>query len=151
MIELTDKQKADIMLGVYFKTQAAVEKYLGAEKLPEWTTYVAKQFSDNIHKTSASESEIAKRVIFELAEVLSIYGSDYEIVENDDSIVLDVNYCGIFKYRHIAEEKGVELTLGLPCEFCTDFRHKIAKQLNVHTLSHELKNCGCKWVESLNE
>lgn len=147
MIELTDKQKADIMLGVYFKTQAAVEKYLGAEKLPEWTNYVAKQFADNIRETSVSEVEIAKRVIFELAEVLTIYGSDYEISEEDNCIALDVNYCGIFKYRNIAKDKGVELTLGLPCEFCTDFRHKIAKQLNINTLSHELKDCGCKWVE----
>ncbi|WKB35359.1 hypothetical protein QS257_17510 [Terrilactibacillus sp. S3-3] len=105
MINLTDKEKATLMLGVYFKTQAAIEKYLGPERLKEWTVYVAKQFSDNIKEKSSFQEEIEAKVIRELAEVLTVYGSDYTFTEDDKKITLDVNRCGIFNYRENAQKK----------------------------------------------
>ncbi|WP_397539045.1 hypothetical protein [Rummeliibacillus pycnus] len=150
MITLTDKEQANLMLNVYFKTQAAIEKYLGPDRLEEWTVYVAKQFSDNIRETSNSMEEIEEKVVRELAEVLTVYGSDYEYIKEDGHISLDVKRCGIFNYRGKAQEKGVELTLKLPCEFCTDFRNKVAEQLNVEGLSYSLHECGCKWTKTLS-
>ena len=38
---LTDAERAQFVLGVYFRTQAAIEKYLGREGLPRWTEHVA--------------------------------------------------------------------------------------------------------------
>jgi len=148
VINLTDKQKSDLMLSVFFKTQAAIEKYCGKEKLPEWTNYVAKQFSDNIRELTKSKAEAERRVIMELAEVLTVYGSDYEIIEDNERLILDVKFCGIFKYRKKSAEEGIELTLDLPCEFCTDFRQKVANQLDIKNISYELHNCGCKWIKN---
>ncbi|GGX81584.1 hypothetical protein [Streptomyces anandii] len=145
MNAMTDAEKAQFVLGVYFRTQAAIEKYMGAERLPEWTEYMAGITAESTRKRLPDPADQARSLLDGLASMLDVYGSDHTVTESDGTRHLEVRRCGIYDYRERVQKQGVELTLKRPCEFCVDFRYRTAEHLGA-TLSHELADRGCSWT-----
>lgn len=145
MAELTDREKFEFVLGVYFRTQAAIEKYMGRERLPEWTRQVAEVNTNATKKRLPDRTDQARSVLGSLARMLEVYGSDETLSERDGVFRLEVRRCGIWDYRERARQQGVELTLPTPCEFCVDLRYHTAANLGVR-VSHELGERSCRWV-----
>jgi hypothetical protein len=144
MSSTTDYEKAQFVLGVYFRTQAAIEKYMGQEKLPEWTAYMAGISAESTKKRLPDHGDQARSLLDGLAAMLDVYGSDFTNEEQDGVKRLSVGRCGIYDYRERVQQQGVELTLKTPCEFCVDFRYRTAEKLGVE-LSHELGVRSCEW------
>lgn len=144
---LTDREKYEFVLGVYFRTQAAIEKYMGRDRLPEWTAHVARMNTNAVLKRSTDRAEHERSVLGGLARMLEVYGSDRTLTEDEEKGVyqLTVRRCGIFDYRERAREQGVELTLPVPCEFCVDLHRNQAANLGM-AVRHELGERSCRWV-----
>jgi hypothetical protein len=142
---LTDREKFEFVLGVYFRTQAAIEKYMGREKLPEWTAHVAKMNTDSTLQRCPDRIEQERSVLSGLSRMLDVYGSDKTLTESDGVYDLEVRRCGIFDYRERAREQGVQLTLPTPCEFCVDLHRRTAENLGM-AVAHELGHRSCHWV-----
>lgn len=144
---LTDREKFEFVLGVYFRTQAAIEKYMGREKLPEWTAHVAKMNTDSTLQRCPDRIEQERSVLGGLSRMLDVYGSDKTLTESESDGVyeLEVRRCGIFDYRERAREQGVQLTLPIPCEFCVDLHVRTAENLGM-AVSNELGHRSCHWV-----
>ncbi len=149
-MEMTDAEKAQFVLGVYFRTQAAIEKYMGRENLPQWTEHVASINANAMRKRVPGKRDQARDVLSGLASMLAVYGSDTTATEDEQQVTLEVRRCGIYDYRERAQEQGVELTLKRPCEFCVDLHHRTAAQLGL-SVENELGNRGCRWVSHLPE
>lgn len=149
MTELTDAEKTQLILGIYFRTQAAIEKFMGRERLPEWTEYMASMTAEATRHRFAERRDRARSVVGNLSAVLDVYGSDQTLSEEDGRAELDVRRCGIYDYRERAERSGVELTLKKPCEFCVDLRNRTAAHLGVE-VTHELRDRGCHWSCALD-
>jgi hypothetical protein len=147
---MTDREKLDFLLGVYFRTQAAIERYMGRENLPSWTEHMAATTAESIRESLPAPADQARRVVSGLEAMLDIYGSETTMSESDGEVRLDVHRCGIFDYRERAREQGVELTLPTPCEFCVDLRRRTAKHLGV-PVSHELRHRGCTYTSRTPE
>lgn len=143
--ELTDREKFEFVLGVYFRTQAAIEKYMGRDRLPEWTAHVARMNTNATKKAVPDRATQERSVLGSLSKMLDVYGSDQTLMEQDGTYQLEVRRCGIYDYREGAREQGVELTLPTPCEFCVDLRYHTAANLGM-TVSHELGHRSCRWV-----
>lgn len=141
---LTDKEKTEFVLGVYFRTQAAIEKYLGAEGLPAWTEHVALINANATKQRLPEPADQARSLLDSLATMLQVYGSDLTLSEGDDGSELDVRRCGIWDFRERAQQQGVELTLKAPCEFCVDLHHRTAAHLGV-PVSNTLGHRSCHW------
>ncbi|WP_329792519.1 hypothetical protein V1227_11600 [Lentzea sp. DG1S-22] len=144
MPEMTDREKYEFVLGVYFRTQAAIEKYMGRERLPEWTAHVARMNTDATKKRLPERIDQERSVLGSLAKMLDVYDSDETLTENDGTYRLEVRRCGIFDYRERARDQGVELTLPVPCEFCVDLRYHTAANLGM-VVSHQLGHRSCSW------
>ncbi|MFK4227090.1 hypothetical protein [Streptomyces sp. NPDC019890] len=142
---MNDHEKAQFVLGVYFRTQAAIEKYMGAERLPEWTEYMAGITAESTRKRLPDASDQRRSLLDGLASMLEVYGSEYTTTEADGVRHLKVERCGIYDYRERVQQQGVELTLKRPCEFCVDFRYRTARELDA-ALSHQLAERGCSWT-----
>jgi hypothetical protein len=140
----TDREKYEFILGVYFRTQAAIEKYVG-DRLPEWTAHVAKMNADSARKRLSDRVDQERSVLGGLSSMLAIYGSDQTFTEQDGAYWLEVRRCGIYDYRERAREQGVELTLAKPCEFCVPLHHNQAANLEM-AVAHELGERSCRWV-----
>jgi AhpD family alkylhydroperoxidase len=142
---LTDAEKAQFVLGVYFRTQAAIEKYLGREGLPQWTEHVAAINASAARERVPDRAGLARDVLAGLSTMLDVYGSDKTETAESGAYRLDVRRCGIYDYRERAQREGVELTLARPCEFCVDLHYRTAAHLGV-TVHNELGERGCRWV-----
>lgn len=142
---LTDREKYEFVLGVYFRTQAAIEKYMGRERLPEWTAHVARMNTNAVLKRLPDRVDQERSVLGGLSRMLDVYGSDKTYAEEDGVYRLTVRRCGIFDYREQAREQGVELTLPIPCEFCVDLHRHQAANLDM-AVQHELGHRSCRWV-----
>ena len=149
MTEMTDAQKVQLILGIYFRTQAAIEKFMGPARLPEWTEHMAAMTAEATRHRFPEPRERARSVVGNLAAVLDVYGSDHTLSEEDGRAHLEVRRCGIYDYRDKARDAGVELTLDRPCEFCVDLRNRTAAHLGVE-VTHELRDRGCRWSCSLD-
>jgi hypothetical protein len=146
----TDSDRLQFLLGVYFRTQASIEKYMGREKLSTWTEHIAAITASEIKHTIPDRREQAKRLVTGLDTMLDVYGSDAELSEGQDEFKLDVHRCGIYDYRERAQQQGVELTLPTPCEFCVDLRSRTAAHLGIE-VSSVLRDRGCTYVSHLPE
>ena len=144
MPEMTDREKYEFVLGVYFRTQAAIEKYMGRERLPEWAAHVARMNTDATRKRLPERVDQERSVLGSLAAMLDVYGSDKTLAEDDGAYRLEVRRCGIFDYRERARDQGVELTLPVPCEFCVELRYQTAANLDM-VVSHQLGHRSCTW------
>jgi len=144
-VALTDREKYEFVLGVYFRTQAAIEKFMGRERLPEWTAHVARMNTNATLKRCPDRIDQERSVLGGLAKMLDVYGSDKTLTESDGVYRLTVRRCGIFDYRERAREQGVELTLPIPCEFCVDLHRRTAENLDM-AVAYELGDRGCRWV-----
>jgi hypothetical protein len=149
MTELTEAQKTQLILGIYFRTQAAIEKFMGPERLPEWTEHMAAMTAEATRHRFPEPRDRARSVVGNLSAVLDVYGSDQTLSEKDGKADLDVRRCGIYDYREQAARSGVELTLDRPCDFCVDLRYRTAAHLGVE-VTHELRDRGCRWSCSLD-
>jgi hypothetical protein len=145
---MTDAEKAQFVLGVYFRTQAAIEKYMGRANLPQWTEHVATINVNAMRKRVPNKTDQARDVLAGLSRMLDVYGSEKTESERDGLFILDVHRCGIYDYRETAEEQGVELTLEKPCEFCVDLHYRTAAQLGL-TVENTLGERSCRWVSHL--
>lgn len=145
MPEMTDLEKAQTMLAVYFRTQAAIEKFMGPERLPEWTAFMAEFNADGIRTANPDQREQARKLLGNFSRVLEVYGSEQSLSEHDEEVELKVDRCGIYDYR---ERAGVELTLKTPCEFCVDLRYRTAERLGLH-VTHALGHRSCTWHTSV--
>ncbi|MEV6258546.1 hypothetical protein ACIHAX_36420 [Nocardia sp. NPDC051929] len=143
--ELTDREKFEFVLGVYFRTQAAIEKYMGRDRLPKWTEHIARMNTDATERRLPDRVDRERSVLGSLAKMLDVYGSDKTLTEQDGIYLLEVRQCGIYDYRERAQAQGVELTLPTPCEFCVDLRYHTAANLGMD-ISHELGHRSCRWV-----
>jgi hypothetical protein len=143
--QTTDSERLQFLLGVYFRTQAAIEKYMGRDGLPMWTERIA-EINANATKNRLPEAiDQARSLLSSLATMLDVYGSDMTMSEDNGQFRLDVRKCGIYDYRERAQQQGVELTLPTPCEFCVDLRYRTAAHLGV-PVSHKLGERSCQWV-----
>ena len=147
MPEMTDLEKAQTMLAVYFRTQAAIEKFMGPERLPEWTAFMAEFNADGIRTANPEPQDQARRLLGNFSRVLEVYGSEQTLAESDGQVELRVDRCGIYDYR---ERAGVELTLKTPCEFCVDLRYRTAERLGL-AVDHELGERSCSWHVTVPE
>ncbi len=145
---MTDAEKAQFVLGVYFRTQAAIEKYMGREALPQWTEHVATINANAARKRVPDKVDQARDVLAGLEKMLDVYGSDTVVTEEAGEYRLDVRRCGIYEYRERAQEQGVELTLKKPCEFCVDLHHRTAAQLGL-SVENVLGERSCRWVSHI--
>jgi hypothetical protein len=143
--QLTDREKYEFVLGVYFRTQAAIEKFMGRDRLPEWTEHVARMNTNATLKRQPDRVDQERSVLGGLSRMLEVYGSDKTYTESDGVYQLTVRRCGIFDYRERAREQGVELTLPIPCEFCVDLHRRQAANLDM-AVRHELGHRSCRWV-----
>lgn len=143
--EMTERELKEFVLGVYFRTQAAIEKYMGRERLPEWTEHVAKINADSTKKRLSDPEEYTQSVLSGLNTMLDVYGSDKVMSEEDGVYRLEVHRCGIWDYRENAQAQGVELTLPAPCEFCVDLHYRTAAHLGV-PVTNKLGHRSCRWV-----
>jgi hypothetical protein len=142
---MTDKEKAEFVLGVYFRTQAAIERYMGRENLPEWTEHVARINSDAMRHRLSDQDDQARDLLSGLRAMLGVYGSDTETRTSAEATELTVRRCGIFDYREEAARRGVTLTLDRPCEFCVDLHQRTAAHLGIDA-DVELAERGCHWT-----
>ena len=142
---LTDRQRTEFVLGVYFRTQAAIEKYLGAEGLPQWTAHVAAINADSTRKRLPLRSDQARDLLTGLETMLDVYGSSTNRSDDADTTRLDVHRCGIYDYRERAQRQGVELTLKRPCEYCVDLHRRTAEDLGIQ-VENQLGERSCTWV-----
>lgn len=142
---LTDAEKAQFVLGVYFRTQAAIEKYMGREGLPQWTEHVAAINASAARQRVPDRADRARDVLAGLSKMLDVYGSEKTETAEPGAYRLDVHRCGIYDYRERAQQEGVELTLPRPCEFCVDLHYRTAAHLGV-TVRNELGERSCRWV-----
>lgn len=142
---LTDREKYEFVLGVYFRTQASIEKFMGRERLPEWTEHVARTNTDSVLQRQPDRVDQERSVLSGLSKMLEIYGSDKTFTESDGVYRLTVRRCGIYDYRERARDQGVELTLPTPCEFCVDLHRRQAANLDM-VVQHELGERSCQWV-----
>ena len=149
-IAMTDAEKAQFVLGVYFRTQAAIEKHLGAEGLPAWTDQVAGINSAAMLERIEDPADRARDLLTGLATMLDVYGSDTVRTDEPRSTSLAVRRCGIYDYRERAQAQGVELTLRRPCEYCVDLHRRTADKLGV-TVAHELGERSCHWTVQVPE
>lgn len=145
---MTEAEKAQFVLGVYFRTQAAIEKYMGRENLSQWTEHVATINASAMRARLTDKADQARDVLAGLTSMLEVYGSDTSVTEGPDAVRLEVRRCGIYDYRERAQQQGVELTLATPCEFCVDLHHRTAAQLGL-SVENELRDRGCTWVSHL--
>jgi len=145
---MTDAEKAQFVLGVYFRTQAAIERYMGREGLPEWTEHVAAINASAAAMRVPDKTDQARDVLAGLSRMLDVYGSEKTEWEEPGAYHLDVQRCGIYDYREQARDQGVELTLERPCEFCVDLHYRTAARLGV-TVHNELGERSCRWVSYL--
>jgi hypothetical protein len=145
-----DSNRLAFLLGVYFRTQASIEKYMGREKLPAWTEHIAAMTANEIKETIPDRRDQAKRLVSGLETMLDVYGSDTVLSEEPNEFRLDVHRCGIYDYRERAQQQGVELTLPTPCEFCVDLRSRTAEHLGIH-VSHVLRERSCTYVSHVPE
>ena len=143
--EMTERELKEFVLGVYFRTQAAIEKYMGRERLPEWTEHVAKINADSTKKRLSDPEDYTQSVLSGLNTMLDVYGSDKAMSEEDGVYRLEVHRCGIWDYRETAQAQGVELTLPAPCEFCVDLHYRTAAHLGV-PVANRLGHRSCRWV-----
>jgi phenylacetate-CoA ligase len=141
---MTDKEKAEFVLGVYFRTQAAIERYMGRERLPEWTEHVARINSDAMKHRLPEADDQARDLLSGLRAMLGVYGSDTESHTSPEAAELTVRRCGIFDYREQAAQRGVTLTLKRPCEFCVDLHQRTAAHLGI-SAHVDLAERGCQW------
>jgi len=141
MPEMTDAEKAQTMLAVYFRTQAAIEKFMGPQRLPEWTAFMATFTADGIRTANPEPAGQARALLGNFSRVLEVYGTDQTLTDTGDQIELKVDRCGIYDYR---ERAGVELTLRKPCEFCVDLRYRTAERLGLD-VTHTLGERSCQW------
>lgn len=142
---MPDRERLQFLLGVYFRTQAAIEKYMGREGLPAWTEHMARTTASSIRQSLPDRRDQARRLVTGLAAMLDVYGSETTLSEGDGEYRLDVHRCGIWDYRERAEQQGVQLTLPSPCEFCLDLRYRTAADLGI-PVSHELGHRSCTYV-----
>lgn len=142
---LTDREKFEFVLGVYFRTQAAIEKYMGREGLPTWTEHVAKMNTDATLRRCPDRIDQERSVLSGLSQMLEVYGSDKTLTESDGKYELEVRRCGIFDYRERARDQGVQLTLPVPCEFCVDLHLRQAENLGM-VASNVLGHRSCRWT-----
>jgi hypothetical protein len=142
---MTEAEKAQFVLGVYFRTQAAIEKYLGTDGLPAWTDQVASINSAAMLKRVPDPAERARDLLTGLATMLAVYGSDTVRTDEPRTTTLAVRRCGIYDYRERAQAQGVELTLRRPCEYCVDLHHRTADKLDI-AVEHELGERSCHWT-----
>lgn len=142
---MTEREMKEFVLGVYFRTQAAIEKYMGRERLPQWTEHVAQINANATRKRSSDPMEHTRSVLSGLNSMLEVYGSDKTISEEDGVCRLEVHHCGIWDYRENAQAQGVELTLPAPCEFCVDLHYRTAAHLGV-PVKNKLGHRSCRWV-----
>lgn len=141
---LTDREKYEFVLGVYFRTQAAIEKFMGRDRLPEWTAHVARMNTNAVLKRQPDRVDQERSVLGGLSRMLEVYDSDKTLTEADGVYRLTVRRCGIFDYRERARAQGVELTLPVPCEFCVDLHRRQAANLDM-VVEHELGERSCRW------
>ncbi|MFC5186896.1 phenylacetate--CoA ligase family protein [Actinomadura harenae] len=142
---MTAEQQAQFVLGVYFRTQAAIERYMGADRLPQWTQHVAEINAAAMRRQLPDRAAQARDLLTGLNSMLDVYGSDTTRVDEADRTVLEVRRCGIYDYRERAREQGVQLTLGRPCEYCVDLHHRTAAELGI-SVRNELGERNCRWV-----
>ncbi|MCO6010102.1 hypothetical protein NE236_34560 [Actinoallomurus purpureus] len=142
---MTDAEKTQFVLGVYFRTQAAIERYLGPAALPQWTEHVASINAEATRKRIPDRVGQARDLLTGLETMLEVYDSDTTRTEEPDRSQLTVRRCGIYDYRERAQRQGVQLTLKRPCEYCVDLHHRTADQLGVR-VEHELGERSCQWV-----
>ncbi|MGW1108980.1 hypothetical protein [Streptomyces sp. NPDC002540] len=147
---MTDAEKAQFVLGVYFRTQAAIEKYMGRAALPQWTEHVASINANAMRKRLPDRADQARDLLAGLATMLDVYDSDTTRSEESDRVHLTVRRCGIYDYRERAQRQGVELTLARPCEFCVDLHHRTAAHLDL-SVENELGERSCRWTAYLPE
>lgn len=145
---MTDAEKAQFVLGVYFRTQAAIERYMGREGLPEWTEHVAAINASAAAIRVPDKTDQARDVLSGLSRMLDVYGSEKTEWEEPGAYHLDVQRCGIYDYREQARDQGVQLTLERPCEFCVDLHYRTAARLGL-TVHNELGERSCRWVSTL--
>ncbi|MFE5563904.1 hypothetical protein ACFQ68_02840 [Amycolatopsis japonica] len=145
---MTDAEKAQFVLGVYFRTQAAIERFLGVEGLPQWTQNVAEINASAARHRVPDRVGQARDLLTGLESMLEVYGSDTTRVDEPNRTVLEVRRCGIYDYRERARENGVQLTLDRPCEYCVDLHQRTAAELGV-TVHNELRERGCRWVADI--
>ena len=145
---MTDAEKAQFVLGVYFRTQAAIEKYMGRANLSQWTEHVATINVNAMRKRVPNKTDQARDVLAGLSRMLDVYGSEKTESEEPGKFILDVHQCGIYDYRERAQREGVELTLARPCEFCVDLHYRTAAQLGL-TVENTLGERSCRWVSYL--
>ena len=146
----TDAERAQFVLGVYFRTQAAIERYLGLDGLPAWTDTVATVNAEAARKRVTDHNGQARDLLAGLRTMLDVYGSEATAADEPDRSTLDVRRCGIYDYRERAREQGVQLTLETPCTYCVDLHHRTAAKLDVE-VEHELRERGCTWTVHLPE
>jgi hypothetical protein len=144
-IPMTDADKAQFVLGVYFRTQAAIERYLGPSELPRWTQNVAQINAETMRKRLPSRVEQARDLLTGLESMLDVYGSETTRTDEPQHTRLDVQRCGIYDYRERAQQQGVQLTLKRPCEYCVDLHYRTAAELGV-TVENELGERSCRWI-----
>ena len=141
----TEEEKVQFILSVYFRTQAAIEKYMGVDGLPAWTAHVAEMNAESARNRYPERPDQARALLDGLSAMLEVYGSDYVDDEKDGLKTLNVTRCGIYAYRERARDQGVQLTLETPCEFCVDLRYRTAEHLGLE-VSHELGVRSCSWA-----
>lgn len=142
---MTDADKAQFVLGVYFRTQAAIERYLGPSELPRWTQHVAQISAETMRKRLPSRADQARDLLTGLESMLEVYGSATTRTDEPQYTRLDVQRCGIYDYRERAQQQGVQLTLKRPCEYCVDLHYRTAAELGV-TVENELGERSCRWI-----
>ncbi|WP_330256494.1 hypothetical protein OG874_19180 [Nocardia sp. NBC_00565] len=142
---MSDAEKTQFVLGVYFRTQAAIERFLGPAALPQWTEHVAAINAEATRKRLPDRAGHARDLLVGLATMLEVYDSETTCTQDPDQFGLEVHRCGIYDYRERAQRQGVELTLARPCEFCVDMHHRTADHLGI-AVEHELGERSCRWV-----
>ncbi|WP_432989174.1 hypothetical protein [Streptomyces sp. CA-135486] len=65
-------EKAQFVLGLCFRTQAATEKYMGAERLPEWTEYMAGITAESTRKRLPDAADQRRSLLDGLASMLEV-------------------------------------------------------------------------------
>lgn len=146
--ELSKETIMKMWKGIYFSTQAGMERYLvsnyGYGAILEWI--------DKIGEASLAQGDRYKTEgTIPFVENQSIVSKCWESKEvkinklTKEQSELEINGCGILEYREKARERGIPITFDDPCrEYCTKLLCKMAEKQGLKP-TFKLKNKGCIW------
>ncbi|WP_146002576.1 hypothetical protein [Telmatospirillum siberiense] len=141
---------ADEWKSVFFRAQALLERFLvglfGHEAMTDW----ARSNAEVLRLLDEEGGQGPVPAVRRIAQQAELYDSTYTITErSSERSTVQIDRCAIWIYREKARARGVPITLGSPCEYCTRAMAEIVRAKGC-TPNYELLDNGgvrgCRWT-----